>query len=242
MAARDAPLLRMTRTYDIRLWHALPALALVALSIQCSGPEAFRSRSVTGGQAGSSGAAGTAGSTGAAGDTPISGAAGDTGAAGTTGAGGSRDGGTDAPATSLKVLYECRQNGASVLSAEFSIKVVNTGAAAIPLNSVNVRYWYTIDGTGAQAGTCTSTAHPCTISFQSATPAKPTADQYAVISFGNGSLAPGADTGEIMIQFHGTGAYNQGNDYSFLTTGANFLDAPRVTGHVMGKLVWGTAP
>jgi mannan endo-1,4-beta-mannosidase len=128
------------------------------------------------------------------------------------------------------------------LSAEFSIKVVNTGTAAIPLNNINVRYWYTLDGTGAQAGTCTNAMHSCTISFQSATPAKPTADQYAVISFASGSLAPGADTGETIIQFHGTGAYNQGNDYSFSNTGANFVDTQHITGHVMGKLVWGAAP
>jgi hypothetical protein len=142
----------------------------------------------------------------------------------------------------LKVQYECRQNGASVLQAEFSIKIVNTGTTPIALNTVNVRYWYTIDGTGAQAGTCASAAHPCTIAFQPVTPAKATADEYAVISFGGGTLAPGADTGEIQIQVHGTGTLMQTDDYSFFNSGANYLDRMQIGGYVNGKLIWGTAP
>ncbi|HVU52919.1 MAG TPA: cellulose binding domain-containing protein, partial [Polyangia bacterium] len=176
--------------------------------------------------------------------------AGGTGAAGTGGMGGAGGGGMAGAGGAggagcncmLKVQYECRQNGASVLQAEYSIKVVNTGTTSIALNNVSVRYWFTIDGTGAQAGTCASTAHPCTIAFQNPATSKPTADQYAVISFASGTLAPGADTGEVQVTMHGTGMYNQANDYSFSDTGANFDDDPHITGYVSGKLTWGTAP
>jgi hypothetical protein len=187
------------------------------------------------GMAGTMGAAGMAGTAGGAG----AGGGGSGGMAG--GAGGA--GGTSAGCNCmLKVQYECRQNGASVLQAEYSIKVVNTGTTSISLNNVNVRYWYTIDGTGAQAGTCASAAHPCTIAFQNPTANKPTADQYGVISFASGALAPGADTGEIQVTMHGTGNYTQTNDYSFENTGANFMDDMKLTGYVSGKLIWGTAP
>jgi hypothetical protein len=205
----------------------------------------------TGGMAGTgaagsaAGVMGTAGA-GGAGQAGTGGASGTGGTGGQAGAGGNPDGGTDGPPPGcdcmLKVQYECRQNGASVLSAEYSIKVVNTGTKPIALNTVSVRYWYTIDGTGAQAGTCASTAHPCTIAFQSPSTNKPMADQDAVISFASGTLAPGADTGEIAIQFNGTGPYTQTNDYSFSNTGANFLDAMHITAYVSGKLLWGTPP
>ncbi|HEX4406057.1 MAG TPA: cellulose binding domain-containing protein, partial [Polyangia bacterium] len=142
----------------------------------------------------------------------------------------------------LKVQYECRQNGPSVAMIEYSIKVVNTGTTAIPLSDVSVRYWYTIDGTGGQAGSCNSTDHPCTVTFQSNTPAKTKADELGVISFSGGMLAPGADTGEVQIEIFATGMYTQTNDYSFTNSGANFLDETNVTGYIAGKLVWGTAP
>jgi hypothetical protein len=201
------------------------------------------------GAGGAGGAAGAAGMGGAGGSGKAG--AGGSGMAGTGGAGGAggsamagAGGAAGAPSCNcmLKVQYECRQNGASVLQAEYSIKVVNTGTTSIPLNSVSVRYWYTIDGTGAQAGTCASAAHPCTIAFQNPTVNKPTADQYAVISFASGTLAPGADTGEIQVTMHGSGNYNQTNDYSFDNTGANFADEMHITGYVSGKLLWGAAP
>jgi cellulose 1,4-beta-cellobiosidase len=194
------------------------------------------------------GTAGTgAAGTGAAGTgTAGTGAAG-RGAAGTGAAGTGMvvDAGTDAPPNcncKLKVQYECRQNGASVLQPEYSLRVVNTGTTAIQLNTVTVRYWYTVDGTGTQTGSCASTAHPCTIAFQPAPMPKATADTYAVISFGGGSLAAGADTGEIQIQMRGSGAMNQTNDFSFLNTGAVYTDQPDITGYVSGKLIWGAPP
>jgi hypothetical protein len=63
-----------------------------------------------------------------------------------------------------------------------------------------------------------------------------------VISFGGGSLAPGADTGEIAIQMKGNTAMTQTDDYSFLNTGANFIDRQEITGYVSGRLIWGMAP
>jgi hypothetical protein len=125
--------------------------------------------------------------------------------------------------------------------AEYMVRVVNTGTTSISLNSVTARYWYTSDGTGTQSGSCNSAAHPCTITFLN-TPAKPGADHYAVISFTGGTLPAGGDTGDIYIQMRGTSAYNQQNDYSFLNTGANTVDQPKMTGYVAGKLLWGMAP
>jgi len=192
--------------------------------------------------AGAAGATGAAGKGAAGAGAAGAGAAG-AGAAGAGAAGAGAAGAGAAGATGmLKVQYECRQNGPSVTQAEYSLKVLNTGTTDIALNTVTVRYWYTIDGSGAQAGTCASAAHPCTIAFQSATPAKATADQYGVISFAGGTLAKGTDTGEIQIVMHGSGNLNQTNDYSFDNTGAVFSDEMHITGYISGKLVWGTPP
>jgi hypothetical protein len=189
--------------------------------------------------AGGTGVAGVSGQAGAGGQ------AGSGGKAGAAGAAGSPDAGVDAPASCncmVKVQYECKQDGPSVGMAEYAIKVVNTGTTPVALNEVTVRYWYTIDGTGGQTGLCAGVTQPCTIAFQSASPAKSTADEYAVISFGSGTLAPGADTGELDVTMLGTGNYTQTNDYSFASTGAVFMDAPHITAYGSGKLIWGTAP
>jgi hypothetical protein len=112
----------------------------------------------TAGDSGAAGLAGTSGSTGTAGSggsagmgiAGMGGAAGRMsfvvdagGGGGTTGEDGTPDAGTDAPPSgcdcALKVQYECRQNGAEVTPAMFSIKVVNTGTTSIALNTVSVR-------------------------------------------------------------------------------------------------------
>jgi hypothetical protein len=49
-------------------------------------------------------------------------------------------------------------------------------------------------------------------------------------------------TGEIPVEIHGSGNYDQATDYSFSDTGANFVDGLRITGYLYGNLVWGTPP
>jgi hypothetical protein len=197
------------------------------------------------GTAGTTGKAGTGGAgTGAAG----TGAAGTGGKAGTGGAAGTGAAGTGAAGAAgcncmLKVEYQCKQDGPNVGTAVFAVRVTNTGTTPIALNTLTVRYWYTIDGTGAQSGTCNSAAHPCTVAFQPLNPAKTTANESAVISFGSGSLAPGANTGDVNVTMSGgNGTYNQTNDYSFASTGANYINRDQVTAYVSGKLMDGTAP
>jgi uncharacterized protein affecting Mg2+/Co2+ transport len=143
----------------------------------------------------------------------------------------------------LKVEYQEKQDGPNVGTAVFAVRVTNTGTTSIALNTVTVRYWYTTDGTGNQSGTCNSVGHPCTVGFQPVNPAKPKADEYVVISFGGGTLAPGADTGDVNITMNGgSGTYNQTNDYSFMSTGANYIDRDEVTAYVSGKLADGIPP
>ena len=129
---------------------------------------------------------------------------------------------------------------------------MNAGAAPIALNTVTLRYWYTEDGTGTQQPNCVGSALGCpAISFavNPVTPARPMADAYLQIGFvggmlDGGMLAPNTDSGEIRISIAKTGAvsFNQPNDYSFRSTGANYFDAPNITAYMGGTLIWGTEP
>lgn len=72
------------------------------------------------------------------------------------------------------------------------------------------------------------------------------ADEYLEIQFtaGAGSLAPGANSGQIQARFYGNGypSFNQSNDYSFDPTKTSFTDSTKVTLYQNGTLVWGTEP
>jgi hypothetical protein len=210
------------------------------------------------GKAGSAGATGAAGAGAAGAGAAGAGAAG-AGAAGATGAAGRAAGGTGGGAAgatpdagtdtatadcncALKVQYQCLQDGPNVGAAEYLVKVVNTGTKPIALDTVTVRYWYTVDTTGAQTGMCTGGANPCAISFHAYAPAKAKADAYAELTFAGGTLAPGASTADLSVIMHGTGNYNQANDYSLQSTGDHYVDDMNLTGYVAGKLLWGNAP
>jgi hypothetical protein len=150
----------------------------------------------------------------------------------------------------LKVQYQCRQNGLGALKEmSFLLKVVNTGTTSIPLSAITVRYYYTIDSTAAQQADCDSLTVNCSnvsLNVKTLTPAKPTADRYVELGFtGAGTIAPGADSGEIGVRVHdpaNLANYMQGNDYSFLSTGANYFDRMETPGYAGGVKVWGTEP
>jgi hypothetical protein len=135
-----------------------------------------------------------------------------------------------------------------VQQLEFGVEVVNTGTSAIALSSVAVRYWYTEDATGTQQTACGLAAVGCgavSLSVHPVSPARATSDAYVEIAFtGVTMLAPGASSGEVRLSITKTSAtpFNQGNDYSFRSTGASYLDAPTVTAYIGGRLAWGTEP
>jgi hypothetical protein len=158
---------------------------------------------------------------------------------------------SDAPSCatcSLKVQYECFQDGGAVTQLEMGVNVINTGPAPIALSTVTVRYWYTADNTGTQEPQCDSANLGCSsvsLSAHGVTPNKTNADTYIEVAFtGSTMLAPNASTGEVRITVVKTGvpSYNQANDYSFRSTGASYVDAPSLTAYAGGRLLWGTEP
>lgn len=92
------------------------------------------------------------------------------------------------------------------------------------LNRITVRYWYKTNHKGqnfdcdyAQIG-CSKLTHK----FVQLKKAVNGADTYLEVGFKNGTLAPGASTGEIQIRLHNDNwsNYAQIGDYSF-SSGSN---------------------
>ncbi|MDI1464494.1 cellulose binding domain-containing protein [Catellatospora sp. KI3] len=150
------------------------------------------------------------------------------------------------PPGSLKVQY--KNNGGSATDGEIrpGLQVVNTGSGALSLSTVKVRYYFTRDGSTSINVFCDYAQLGCG-NLTTAVVALPTAvngaDAYLEIGFTGGSLAAGANTGEMQLRLNKAdwSSFNENNDYSY-GTGTAFTDATKVTAYVGGTLSWGVVP
>ncbi|MGW5850263.1 cellulose binding domain-containing protein [Streptomyces sp. NPDC055254] len=155
-----------------------------------------------------------------------------------------------AAAAAVKVQYRTSANGATADQVEPWFKVVNNGTAAVALNQVKLRYYFKADGPDTQYRfACSWAVKGCsniTGTFGTLTHPTATADRYLEVSFtpGAGSLAPGADTGDMQLRFHRADwqTLNQADDYSFGGSRTAYGDWDKVTARLGSATVWGTAP
>ena len=126
------------------------------------------------------------------------------------------------------------------------LQIVNRGSAAVALNSVTARYWFTGDATdpGYQVW-CDYAVLGCanvTLRVVKLSAARPGADAYVEVSLA-GTLAPGASTGEIQVRVAKAdwSALNQADDYSYRAA-TSFADLTTATAYQSGALAWGTEP
>lgn len=155
-----------------------------------------------------------------------------------------------AAADSVKVQYRTSAAGATADQVEPWLKVVNNGTASVPLSQVKLRYYFKADSPSAQYRfACSWAVKGCAnITGTFGTLANPTAtaDRYLEITFTGsaGSLAPGADTGDMQLRFYRADwqTLNQADDYSFDASRTAYADFGRITAQVAGATVWGTAP
>jgi hypothetical protein len=148
---------------------------------------------------------------------------------------------------SLTVQY--RQSATGSDQAEPWFKAVNTGTAPVSLSQVKIRYYFKADAGASYTFACSWAVKGCAnITGTFGTLARPTAtaDRYLEIGFTNGAgtLAPGADTGDMQLRFHRSNwqPLNQNDDYSFGPAQTSYGNWSKVTASVGGTPVWGTAP
>ncbi|MFD6909992.1 cellulose binding domain-containing protein [Streptomyces sp. NPDC060077] len=150
----------------------------------------------------------------------------------------------------VTVQYRTGSGGATADQSEPWFKVRNTGSSPVQLSQVKVRYYFKADAPGATYRfACSWAVRGCssiTGTFGTLSHPTSTADRYLEIGFvpSAGSLAPGADTGDMQLRFHRSDwqTLRQSDDYSFGGTQAAYADWSKVTAQLSGATVWGTAP
>ncbi|EPD63788.1 cellulose binding domain-containing protein [Streptomyces sp. HGB0020] len=150
----------------------------------------------------------------------------------------------------VTVQYRTSATGATADQAEPWIKVKNTGTSTVQLSGVKVRYYFKSDsGNASYRFACSWAVKGCgNITGTFGTLANPTAtaDRYLDIGFtsGAGTLAPGADTGDMQLRFYRSDwqPLKQSDDYSFGASQTSYANWPKVTAQLSGSTVWGAAP
>jgi len=173
--------------------------------------------------------------------------------------------------TPLRLYYWNLRTAATSTDINYIVKIENATGAAIPLSSLEVRYYFTNELTSSATidifytDTCCSNKktdfNDGIVTSVKSLPAKPNADAYLPIAFAPtvGSLADG-DAVQVEIGFHEPGStrtLTQTNDYSYGATAggtqAQWNDCPgpqceskftscALTVHENALLVWGTPP
>ncbi|MFI8191515.1 cellulose binding domain-containing protein [Streptomyces sp. NPDC085946] len=150
----------------------------------------------------------------------------------------------------LVVQYRTSAGGATADQSEPWFKVRNTGSAPVQLSQVKIRYYFKADAPGAAYRfACSWAVKGCsavTGTFGTLSSPTATADRYLEIGFtpSAGTLAPGADTGDMQLRFHRSDwqTLRQSDDYSFGAAQTSYADWNKVTARLAGSTVWGTAP
>ncbi|MFF4769120.1 cellulose binding domain-containing protein [Streptomyces sp. NPDC001255] len=154
-----------------------------------------------------------------------------------------------AQAAGEPVTVQYRQSSTGADQAEPWFKVVNSGNSSVSLGQVKLRYYFRSDNAAAYRFACSWAVKGCanvTGTFGTLAHPTATADRYLEIGFtsGAGTLAPGADTGDLQLRFYRAdwGPLNQNDDYSFSAAKTSYGAWDKVTASLNGTQVWGTAP
>ncbi|MBY4604098.1 cellulase family glycosylhydrolase [Bacillus rugosus] len=153
----------------------------------------------------------------------------------------------DQPAQKNSITVQYRAGDGSVNGNQIrpQLHIKNNGNTTVGLKDVTVRYWYkaknkhqNFDCDYAQIG-CGNVTNK----FVTLHKPKQGADTYLELGFKNGTLSPGASTGDIQLRLHNDdwSNYAQSEDYSFFQSNT-FKTTKKITIYNHGKLIWGTEP
>ncbi len=158
----------------------------------------------------------------------------------------------ETPST-LKLQYYPQPDEAGTISEALGpdFNIVNTGSTSIPLSELKIRYYFTREGTSPLEFDCWYTELPggcssVTGTFVTLSTPVAGADTYVEIGFTSGTLAANGRTGRIYINVNKQdwSDFNQGNDYSFRSSGEVFTDWNKITLYRNNdvNLMWGIVP
>ncbi|MEU6727920.1 cellulose binding domain-containing protein [Nonomuraea wenchangensis] len=140
-------------------------------------------------------------------------------------------------AQAVRLQYRTSAPGATTAQSEPWFKLFNDGTTTIPLNQVTIRYYLT--GTETYRFACSWAVVSCS-TVTGRFVRQSGADQYLEVGFTSGTLAPGADTGDLQLRFYRADwqSFTQSDDYSY-GPGTAYANWDKVTVHVNGALAWG---
>ncbi|MER5397456.1 glycoside hydrolase family 6 protein [Streptomyces sp. NPDC002599] len=147
----------------------------------------------------------------------------------------------------LKAQYKNNDSSTGDNGIRPGLKLVNGGSGAVDLSKVTIRYWFTGESSSAGYQTfCDWAQLGCSTvktSVGAVSPSRTGADHYLEVGFTSGSLAAGADSGDLQLRMAKSdwSNFDESNDYS-RGAGTSYADAAKVTVYVSGTLVWGTEP
>ncbi|WP_392970878.1 glycoside hydrolase family 6 protein [Streptomyces sp. LN245] len=147
----------------------------------------------------------------------------------------------------LKAQYKNNDSSTGDNGIRPGLKLVNGGSGAADLSKVTIRYWFTGESSSAGYQTfCDWAQLGCSTvktSVSAVSPSRTGADHYLEVGFTSGSLAAGADSGDLQLRMAKSdwSNFDESNDYS-RGAGTSYADAAKVTVYVSGTLVWGTEP
>jgi len=153
-----------------------------------------------------------------------------------------------APPVGLSVQYKAADTMGTTNQLKPHLNITNNGNAAVALDGLSIRYYYTLESNGAQTQEfhCDYAMINCAnLSGSFKTTTGMNADHYLEITFTGGlMLAAGSTTGEIQARVNKSdfASNDQTNDYSFDATKIDFATWDKVTLYDGATLVWGTAP
>jgi endoglucanase len=144
----------------------------------------------------------------------------------------------------LQVRYHTSNQAGRSVDAKPEFIIANAGQAAVPLEDLELVYWFQDDPGQTYQFHCDWAQIGCenvTGDFQTLADGA-----YALrVHFQPGlePLLPGRDSGEIKLRFNRSdwSEFNQADDYSF-SAGSGYIDWEKVALYLDGALVWGSQP